>query len=34
VVAGDPTAARAAMLEHVEATRDWIVGLHLGRLDA
>jgi DNA-binding FadR family transcriptional regulator len=32
VLRGQPEAARAAMLEHVEATRDWIVGLHLGRL--
>ncbi len=32
VLQGRPEAARIAMLEHVEATRDWIVGLHLGRL--
>ena len=30
--AGDPDGARAAMIAHVEATSDWIVGLHLGRL--
>lgn len=34
VLQGRPEAARTAMLEHVEATRDWIVGLHLGRLSA
>lgn len=30
--AGDAAAARAAMVAHVEATHDWIVGLRLGRL--
>lgn len=30
--AGDPDGAREAMLAHVEATHDWIVGLRLGRL--
>jgi DNA-binding FadR family transcriptional regulator len=30
--AGDAQAARAAMIAHVEATHDWIVGLRLGRL--
>jgi DNA-binding FadR family transcriptional regulator len=30
--AGDADAARAAMLAHVEATHDWVVGLRLGRL--
>jgi len=34
VLQGRPEAARAATLEHIEATRDWIVGLHLGRLPA
>jgi DNA-binding FadR family transcriptional regulator len=34
ILQGRPKAARTAMLEHVEATRDWIVGLHLGRLSA
>lgn len=34
VLQGRPEAARAATLEHIEATRDWIVGLHLGRLSA
>jgi len=29
-----PEEARSAMLEHVEATRDWIVGLRIGRLSA
>lgn len=29
---GDPEAARTAMLDHIEAVYDWIVGLHLGRL--
>jgi len=32
ILQGRPEAARTAMLEHIEATRDWIVGLHLGRL--
>jgi GntR family transcriptional repressor for pyruvate dehydrogenase complex len=32
VAEGDPASARAAMLAHVEATHDWIVGLRLGRL--
>lgn len=32
IAAGDGTAAREAMLAHVEATHDWIVGLRLGRL--
>ena len=31
ILAGDPTAARAALVRHVEATHDWIVGLRLGR---
>jgi DNA-binding FadR family transcriptional regulator len=30
----DPEAARAAMIAHVEATHDWVVGLRLGRLVA
>ncbi len=34
VLQGRPETARAAMLEHIEATRDWIVGLHLGRLSS
>ena len=34
ILQGRPEAARTAMLEHIEATRDWIVGLHLGRLSA
>lgn len=29
---GDADGARAAMLAHVEATHDWVVGLRLGRL--
>ena len=28
----DGDAARAAMVAHVEATYDWVIGLHLGRL--
>lgn len=32
ILAADPPAAREAMLAHVEATYDWIVGLLLGRL--
>lgn len=32
IVAGEAAAAREAMLAHIEATFDWIVGLHLGRL--
>ncbi|MGA0122064.1 MAG: FadR/GntR family transcriptional regulator [Gaiellales bacterium] len=34
ILQGRPEAARSAMLEHIEATRDWIVGLRLGRLSA
>lgn len=33
ILAGDAVGARDAMVMHVEATYDWIVGLHLGRLD-
>ena len=33
ILAGDAVGARDAMVVHVEATYDWIVGLHLGRLD-
>ncbi len=32
IVAADAAAAREAMVSHVEATYDWIVGLRLGRL--
>lgn len=32
ILAGDGDGARRAMSDHVEATFDWIVGLHLGRL--
>ena len=32
IVAADAAAAREAMVAHVEATYDWIVGLRLGRL--
>jgi DNA-binding FadR family transcriptional regulator len=31
IAAGDPAAARAATVRHVEATHDWVVGLTLGR---
>lgn len=34
ISAGAADAARAAMVAHVEATHDWIVGLRLGRLRA
>ncbi len=33
IARSDVEAARAAMLGHVEATWDWVVGLRLGRLD-
>jgi len=32
IVGRDPAAARTALIAHVEATYDWIVGLRLGRL--
>jgi GntR family transcriptional repressor for pyruvate dehydrogenase complex len=32
IAEGDADGARSAMLAHVEATHDWIVGLRLGRL--
>ncbi|MSO47832.1 MAG: FadR family transcriptional regulator [Thermoleophilia bacterium] len=32
IVAANPSAARLAMEQHVEAIYDWILGLHLGRL--
>lgn len=31
---GNEDAARRSVLEHVEATRDWLIGLHLGGVDA
>ena len=34
ILAGRAVDAREAMAAHVDATFDWIVGLHLGRLDA
>jgi DNA-binding FadR family transcriptional regulator len=34
ILQADAPAARDAMVAHVEATYDWIVGLHLGRLAA
>jgi GntR family transcriptional repressor for pyruvate dehydrogenase complex len=34
IEAGRPDLARQAMLEHIEAVFDWIVGLHLGRLSS
>jgi DNA-binding FadR family transcriptional regulator len=34
ILQSDPAGARDAMVLHVEATYDWIIGLHLGRLDA
>ncbi|MGI9186143.1 MAG: FadR/GntR family transcriptional regulator [Gaiellales bacterium] len=34
ILQGDAPAARDAMVAHVEATYDWIIGLHLGRLAA
>jgi DNA-binding GntR family transcriptional regulator len=34
ILQNDAVAARDAMVAHVEATYDWIVGLHLGRLTA
>lgn len=31
---GNESAARNSVLAHIEATRDWLIGLHLGGIDA